>query len=249
MKKICSHLIVSFLWVGIGLVGFPVSSDATIIKNLEFNVDGVFPSSDLDIGLSNNTGQAESALYSVSGGALQQRTLAFNGNASYGFPNGFPSGGGLSAADPFSMEARVNILSIDGLGGAFFQMLDGVHRYSVFFSDNAVNVLSNSGFQSFAMDQSQFHTYRIQSEGATNEFYFYVDGVLTYTGFAAASSGSNGFNWGDGITEPGRGADADWDFVRFSQREPVAEVSAPGVSFMILAAICFLIRGRSRFAV
>ena len=235
MKKIYGRLVCPLLLSCMVMVGLPTQSHAVFIKNLEFNIDGVLPSNDPDIGLSNNTGQSESTLYSVSGGLLQQRTLAFNGNASYGFPNGLPTGGGFSAADPFSMEARVQIQTIDGLGGAFFQALDGAHRYSVFYAPNAVNVLSTSGFQTFSIDLSEFHTYRIQSEGGTNAFEFYVDDVLTYSGFAAASGGSNGFNFGDGITDPGRGADANWDFVRYSQALPTAEVSAPGASFLFLA--------------
>jgi hypothetical protein len=201
------------------------TAEAGLVKNFEFNVDGVLPSADPDMTLANNSGFPEASLYSVSGGLLQQRTISVNGNISYGVPNASLSGGTLVPTQGFSLEARLRVLDIDGLGGAFFQAFDGAHRYSVFFGPGAVQVLGATGFDAFAIDLTEFHTYRLETGANTNAFDFYIDGILTHSDVAGANSSVNGFNFGDGITDPGVGADADWDFVRFSQ--PIAETAVP----------------------
>ena len=243
--KIPNFILILSTFLVLAMTTFSRAPEAAIIKNLEFNSDGVFPSSDPQITLSNNSGQAENAIFSVSGGMLQQRTLSINGNTSHGFPNGTPSGGSISASESFSLEARVQILGIDGLGGAFFQSLDGVHRYSVFFSTAGVEVLGTSGFDVFAVDTSVFHTYRIESQGGTNAFDFYIDGIHMLNGLAAASTSLNGFNFGDGVTAPGRGADANWDFVRFSQPASEVEVPAPGMLTVMIVGVMILSRRKS----
>ena len=227
------------------LLGFTAPAGATIVKNIEFNSDGMLPSADPAISLANNTGNPETALYSVSGGVLAQRTFSVNGNASYGFPNGGLSGGGIDPSQSLSIEVRLRVGQINGLGGAFFQAFDGTHRYSVFFSPGAVQALdASSGFEAFAIDLSQFHTYRLESQGGTNAFDFYIDDALTFSGFAAATTGLNGFNFGDGITEPGAGADADWDFVRFSQ--PLAEADIPEPAALVLFTLGLACLGFAR---
>ena len=231
-----------------GFDGFGGIANAAVIKNLEFNVDGVLPSSDPDISLSNNTGNPESSLYSVSGGFLLQRSFGINGNASYGMPNGNPTGGSLTPALSLSMEARLRINQIEGLAGAFFQALDGTHRYSVFFSPGAVELETlGPGRHVISLDISEFHTYRIQSDCGTNAFDFYIDDALVFSGLAEASTGANGFNFGDGQTPAGHSADADWDFVRFSQPAAVAAVAEPmtlAISLLGLTGIASLRRRR-----
>lgn len=223
MKK--AGAVLAALVLSLVSAAFVPTAEAGLIKNFEFNVDGVLPSADPDTTVANNSGFPEASLYSVSGGLLQQRTISVNGNISYGVPNASLSGGTLDPTQGFSIEARLRILDIDGLGGAFFQALDGAHRYSVFFGPGAVQVLGATGFDAFAIDLTEFHTYRLETGANTNAFDFYIDGVLTHSDVAGANASVNGFNFGDGITNPGAGADADWDFVRFSQ--PIAETAVP----------------------
>lgn len=219
--RIRSLLIVATAIAGIGLATAP--SNAALVKNYEFNVDGVLPSADPQTSFFNNTAQPEAVLYSVSGGLLEQRTLAVNGNASYSLPNNALTGGGLSAGDSFSIEARLRVLGIGGLGGAFFQLFDGANRFSVFFDAGEVNVLGTTGWNAISLDISEFHTYRLESLGNSAAYDFYIDGALALSATASVNTSLNGFNFGDGITDPGVGANADWDYLRVSQ--PLSEVS------------------------
>lgn len=240
--RIRTLLIAASTFAGICLIVAP--SDAALVKNYEFNADGVLPSADPQTTFFNNTAQPEAALYSVSGGLLQQRTLAVNGNASYSLPNNALVGGGLSAGDSFSIEARLRILGIGGLGGAFFQLFDGANRFSVFFDAGEVNVLGTTGWNAISLDISEFHTYRLESLGNSAAYDFYIDGSLVLSATASANTSLNGFNFGDGITDSGVGANADWDYLRVSQ--PIAEVSpvpepvtalALGFGFVAFAAV------------
>ena len=228
----------------VGIIGAVVPARATIIKNYEFNIDGILPSAEPDITLANNTGNPENAIFSVSDGLLKQRTFAVNGNASYSYPNIALGGGSLDSSQSLSMEARVRILQIEGSTGAFFQVLDGTSRYRFAFTETGVELLSNGGFHQIDLDTSVFHTYRLDSGGGTSAFDFYVDNVLTYSGNAFPAGGLNGFNFGDGITESGAGADADWDFVRLSQ--PAAEASIPEPGMVIIMGFGLAYLGLTR---
>ncbi|MEK9645134.1 MAG: hypothetical protein VW547_06270 [Alphaproteobacteria bacterium] len=225
---------------------FVPTAEAGLVKNFEFNVDGVLPSAEPDTTLANKSGFPEASLYSISGGLLPQLPISVNGNISYGVPNAFLSGGTLAPTRGFSLEARLRVLDIDGLGGAFFQAFDGAHRYSAFFGPGAVQVLGATGFDAFATDLTEFHTYRLETGVNTNAFDLYIDGILTHSDVAGANSLVKGFNFGDGITDPGVGADAHRDFVRFSQ--PIAEtaVSEPDATLIFSVALIELARVRRR---
>ena len=230
-----------------------VPADATILKEFEFDVDGVLPSTDAQISLDNNTGHAEASIYSVSGGVLRQRTYAVNGYASYSYPSTSLTGGGIDPNQSFSMEARLRILQIEGSTGAYYQAFAGSYRYRFAFTETGIQLLTdNPGlFYDIAFDTSEFHTYRLDTTGTGGGFDFYIDGAIAYSGTAYTSSGINGFNFGDGITAPGAGADVDWDFVRFSQ--PAYETAVPEPGALAVFAVGLLVlatarRGRNRVA-
>ncbi|ODS31785.1 MAG: PEP-CTERM motif protein [Candidatus Scalindua rubra] len=239
-----------FLLMGILLLMLSSPVNALVIKNLEFNVDGVLPSTEPDIELFNNTGQPETLLYSVSGGLLMQRTFNVNGNASYNWPEDTLTPGTLNSAMDISMEARLQVLQIEGSAGAFFQAFDGNNRYSAFFQSTGVDLPTTTGSVTIPVNVLQFHTYRLESPGNSNALNFFIDDVLKFSGSAPAQN-VNGFNWGDGVTGAGNGADADWDFVRVSQTSPIPEpttISLLGIGLFGFGAN-YLRRARKRFQI
>jgi len=195
-----------------------------VVKLLEFDVDGVLPSADTEIALFTSGATAtESQVYSVSSGLLQQRSLAPSGTYSYVFPDTTLSGGNLDPTKNVVIEWRLRILGIEGRNGAFFDAHDGLNRYSAFFLDTGQVRLSDSTLVPIS-NISQFHTYRIESLGNSSTYRFLVDGVLRATANTDLT-GSNGFQWGDGLSSVGNGADADWDFVRVSQATALPQIT------------------------
>ncbi len=192
------------------------SVNATIIKNIEFNSAGILPSSEPDIEFFNNTTSTEVSLYSVSGGLLQQQTFSVNGSTAYLFPDITQLGGGINPGLTTIIEARLKVVDIDGLGGAYFQAFDGGNRYSAFFEPSGIALSTSTGNQSFSMDVFDFHTYRLVSSANSDALNLFVDGTLVASVTAAANS-LNGFGFGDGLTDSGNGANVEWDYVRVSQ--------------------------------
>jgi hypothetical protein len=203
-------------------VGLPPQAAAqTIVKELHFDAPGVLPSSDPEIVLHNTTGAPVTSLYSVSGGLLNQTTCAVDGNASWCWPNANLSGGTLDANRIASMEVRLRIQQVRGEAGAFFQLFDGARRCFVFFrAPDRVEVSTTSGeILAATLDLTQFHTYSLETVPFTDRIDLRIDGVFMSTYHVPAST-LNGFNWGDGHTPAGNGADADWDYVRVLQVGP-----------------------------
>jgi hypothetical protein len=210
-------------WTAMLLLG-PTSSRADILKTFEFDEDGVLPSADPEIELFTAGASAtETDVYSVSGGLLEQRTFSEDGNYSYSFPDSSLLGGGIDPTRDLVMEARLRILDIQGTDGVFFEAFDGLNRYGPLFEETGL-VFFDAGNRGPSvdltdLDLSAFHTYRVESPGGSSSFTFSVDGQIVFTGVAAASR-FNGFEWGDGLSTGGNGANVDWDFVRFAQPIP-----------------------------
>lgn len=211
----------------------PSSAQATVIKFLEFNADGVLPSAEPAIGLFTfGEGVPEPTVFSASGGLLQQRTLSNLVNYSYGFPNTDVTGGGLVPGVPFVIEARLRIVAIQGSSdfqpSAFFQAFDGANRYSVFFDEDGLILLTAGSPTILSLDVFAFHTYRLEASGIAAGFTLFVDSAAIFTGTAEARGGNNGFNFGDGgnLSRGGTtGSDVDWDFIRLAQ--PIPTVTEP----------------------
>ena len=221
---------------------------ATVIKNLEFNVDGVLPSSEPDVELFNNSGLLESNMYSVSAGLLQQRTFGIGtGNVSYQSPNVGLSLGNLDPAQTLTIEARLSVLAIEGATGAYFQAFNGIHRYQVSFSSGAVSLFNSANtYVSFPiLDLAAFHVYRLESPGNSSTMSLYVDNVLALTASAPGHT-LNGFGFGDGITASGNNANVDWDYLRVSQMPlQVPEPATFALTLIGLAGIVGLRRRRA----
>jgi hypothetical protein len=204
----------------------PLSAQAGVIKNLEFNVNGVLPSAEPDIEVFVSSG-LESARFSVAGGFLEQTTFGVGAmNASYGFPNVSLVGGGLDPTLNTIMEARLAISSIEGNSGAYIQAFDGANRYLVFFEAGGLLVSTAGGNASVPVaDISVFHTYRFESPGNSGALGVYVDNVLVYGTQATLTSPLNGFGFGDGSSSAGDNADVSWDFVRVSQEAAAGSIT------------------------
>ena len=209
------------------------SAFAGVIQQLDFTQDDVLPSAQPDIVFHNNTGSAETALYSVSAGQLHQRTIDVDGNASYLSPNASLTGGPFDATRTVSMVARVRVVSIGSganqvAGGAYFQVCDGANSLTVAFQPGGLQVPHLSGTPEFVpLDITSFHTYQLVSPGNSPEVRLFVDGVLSFSGIAPASA-LNGFDFGDGMSEHGAEADAYWDFIRVAQEDPITPTPNEG---------------------
>lgn len=215
------------------------SAPATVIKDLEFNIDGNLPSSEPDMAFYDNTGFTEGVLYTTSGGLLHQRTLNVTGSAGYAWPDVNLITGTLDPTKSLIMEARLRILSINGVGGAFFQAFDGVHRFSVFFEPNGVQIPNFNSFSFVPVDVSQFHTYMLETPGSSNIAHFYIDDNQVASVLVPVI-GLNGFDFGDGISASGNGADVDWDYIRVFQDVP--EPTSAGMALLSLLSISALSR-------
>lgn len=212
-----------------------LQAETFVIKELEFNLDGVLPSVDPDIAFS-TSGISEQSAYSVEGGFLKQRTTGVTGNMSYNAPNLQLSGNTLSSSLGTTIEARLNILDLEtevwgdnypGYG-AFFGAYDGANRYGAFFVDNGIDLRTPTGNVTVPFDHSSgFNTYRLTSPADKPEYSLYINGQHEAT-VQAQAGGLNGFNWGDGLTAGANGADVDWDYLRVYQGdEPAFRLPAP----------------------
>lgn len=191
-----------------------VAGPAQHAQSFGFEHNGVLPSADPNVSLFNNSGFLENSLYQVAGGLLQQRTRRINGNVTYQvFDQGAPIR--FSPALHTILEARLQVLAINGQAGSFFQAGDGMDGYGVWLTPNGVDVPTRSGIVSIPVDVFQFHTYRIESPANSNVVTLFIDDVQVLTDTAAGSSFFFA-NWGDGKTAAGNGADTDWAFVRFT---------------------------------
>lgn len=197
-------------------------SGQTVIKHLEFNIDGDLPSSESDIVFFDSPPVTESSVFATSGGFLEQRTFSSDGDRVYVFPNASVTGGGLDSSKSTVMEARLQVLNLvtnppQDDGGVVFQVMDGEYRYLALFTDGGVNIATPSG-QDFVPVSNIFqtHTYRLESPGGSNTLNFLVDGVLVHT-TTGLSTSLNGFDFGDAFAGSVNNADADWDYVRVSQ--------------------------------
>jgi len=200
-----------------------------VIQDLQFPAEGALPSA-CGWEFFTNTGHTESSMYAVVDGALEQRTIDVEGNASYAYPRFDSENGDLRPDVRMIMEARITIHDIDGGTGLYMQAFDGGHRYTVQwwgggFSDcdaPACAVVNTSdGHRTFPIELGQ-HTFRFESPPDSGDFEFLIDDVLVFSssedGTTAPSEDRfNLVSFGDGATPSGNGADADWDFVRIWQ--------------------------------
>ncbi len=223
-------------------------ASAAVVKNLEFNVGPVYPV------LEGYHLSGSSSVFTINGGILEQRTYGISGNYSYFFPSvdDYVSGTGpFDSSLPIVLEAKLEILNIEGLAGIYIGLADGDYRYTVKFGTDGIlygGPVSGGLFASYtdlfgeALPDGM-QTYRIETSGlGDGSFDFYVDGSLVgmHTGWSEIY---NGVDFGDGISGFGNGADANWDYLRVSQLDASSPVPEPGstvsLALLLAAPLCF----------
>jgi hypothetical protein len=212
---------------------------ADLVMNFEFDVEGQLPSANPNILFFTDSRASEESLYSVADGMLRQRTFGKIGASSH-FYGDIPPGE-LDPALDFTMEVRLRIHRIEGIAAVYFRAIDSVSAYQVWLSPMGATALTSADPIRVSLNVFDFHTYRLESPGNSDTIRFYVDGVLQGEGIADTSEITvrhfNGFDWGDGFTALGNGADADWDYLR------VTNVPEPqSLALLCLAAASLVFR-------
>lgn len=165
-------------------------------------------------------GGAFTEYYAVSGEMLRQTTSAVNDHPSFHFPSVVQTGGDFSPAKATFVEARLKVLNVAGVLGAYFDIDDGIYSYMVSFSPGGVYVgsdgIGGDSTKFIPLDTTEFHTYRLESPPNSGVLYFFYDGSLVFTTTSIPST-LNGFGFGDGFASGGNHADADWDYIEFGQ--------------------------------
>ena len=192
---------------------------------LEFDVPGTLPSASGLWGLYNATMLPETAIFSVSGGSLNQSLLAAAAGAFYYAGD---SGQPLTSLTPYAIafnsdmvvEARLRVIAGAGRH-VFVEAQDGLASYG-FAIDSTLSAFTlplapngstliypwPSGYSPTA-----WHTYRFESDASVSNMRLYVDDVLVGPAVTVgATAGGSGIRFGNAL---GLGAaDAEWDYVR-----------------------------------
>jgi len=218
-RHITHHGIVVLLLLAVIATG---SASADIVKNFEFNSDGVLPSADPEIIYLAPSGNIEADIYSVSGGVLTGDhwpggSQPIKYSEMYGV---WPTNGGISPTEPWMVEIRARVVNQEG--GAYlgaFTMWNSAFRFSIFFTETGVTVIRAATHipTNYTCDNSQWRVLRMW--GAGQYFSASVDGVL----FADNISGVNDANVLNGfflqVNPHGEGAHMEWDYMRFESGE------------------------------
>jgi hypothetical protein len=181
--------------------------------NLEFNQDGVLPSSQGLSYLADPSSLAENSVFSVSGGLLHINTFGTGAATGYQKLNAY-----VPSLD-FTLEFRMRVLPGTGPFGIDFEVSDDVSDFEFGFTDNGVFLPPPRPFLPFNTTDD-FHTYKIVSPGGSTAYELFIDGALVFSGnVAAGGDPGQRFIFGD-LT---RGADgrADIDYISYCQSAPV----------------------------
>lgn len=209
-----------------------------VVKDFQFDVDGVLPSADPEIVFFTTTGAPEASIFSVSGGLLHQAIPGSTGVSTYNWPDVAQTLGTLDPGKNLIVEARLRVPSSVGIG-AFVQVIDGAQRYQLMLQAGSALVLTTTGTASAPVDIAQFHTFRIESPANSAAVRVFIDGALVITDLAPASS-LNGFAWGDGFFPINNSGDAEWDHLKVEQTPYCAPDCEQDFDLDIFDYLCFL---------
>ncbi len=213
------------------------TASAAIVKNFEFNSNGVLPSDDSEIVFTATAGVVEADVFSVAGGMLSGHYVGGNSYPiTYAYPNasnGYPTNGGISPSDPWLVEIRARVQ--ENRGGTF-TLYNGNRRFSISFTATGVRVIRSQAvaYVDHACDTTQWHVLRMWSDNGST-FSASVDGVV----FAENQNGVNDANIKNGffirLNPHSEAAQVQWDYVRFESGENA--VAVEGVSFGEIKAL------------
>jgi hypothetical protein len=204
------------------LPGRVVVSSATLPRtidrciNLEFEQDGVLPSSQGFTYTASPASVAESSVFSVSGGMLHLNTLGTGAAAYYQLPNAY------DPSQDFTLELRMKVFPETGVFGVDFEVSDNVTDFEFGFDSSGIRLPPPPNSRPlFPFDPTDnFHTYKIFSPGGTAVYHFFIDGVLVASNAVSGGDPSGRLLFGDGTLSGGDGR-ADIDYIRYCQSAPV----------------------------
>lgn len=191
------------------------------LVSLDFDQDGILPSSQGLSYFSDPTGIAESTVFSVGGGLLSIDTFSTGGTAGYQLLNAF------DPALNFELEFRMKVYPGTGTFGIDFEVSDSVSDFEFGFADNGITLPPGPSGRPFLPFNTtdDFHTYRVFSPGGVSGYHFFIDGVLVFSG-AVVPGGDPGQRFIFGDLTGGANGRADLDFIRYCQSPPAC-VPAP----------------------
>lgn len=183
--------------------------------DLEFNQEGILPSTQGLTYISNPSDVLESSIFSVSGGALHLNSLGTGAAAYYILP---------SAYDPsqdFILEFRMKVYPGTSVFGIDFNVSDAVNDFEVGFADNGIYLPPPPNSRPFLTfnTSDDFHVYKLSSLAGTATYQLFVDNVLIASNIVSGGDPNNSFFFGDGSLSGGDGQ-ADIDYVRYCQSDP-----------------------------
>ena len=194
--------------------------------NLEFNQDGVLPSSQGFTYSATPSATPEGSVFTVSGGLLHLNTVGIPAAAGYLLPNGY---------DPnldFTLEFRMQVFAGTDPFGVDFEVSDIAtdKDFEFGFVPAGIFLPPPPGARPFLPFNTAdgFHTYKVFSPGGTHIYQLFIDGVLVSS--RAVSGGDPGqqrFIFGD-LTLGGDGR-ADIDYIHYCQSAPVCTPPPAGM--------------------
>lgn len=180
--------------------------------DLEFEQDGVLPSSQGFTYTASPAGIAENSVFSVSGGLLHLNTLGTGAAAYYQLPNAY------DPSEDFTFEIRMKVFPETGIFGMDFEVSDNVTDYEFGFDSSGIRLPpppNSRPFFPFDATNS-FHTYTVFSPGGTGIYHFFIDGVLVASNSVSGGDPGGRLYFGDGTLTGGDGR-ADIDYVKYCQ--------------------------------
>lgn len=217
------HLLPALL---LASAGTALPAAAQVSKILDFDVEGALPSDDPEIAFRNQFAPGNEVAFSQSGGLLVGNSLpSVNNYITYAYPNATITGGGLSASEPFWIEARVRLVESNNNGNpnkrfGGLTVWNGNRRFTIYHVADAIRFDhgGSPGFSEVAADVTQFHVFRI--EGLGSHYDAFVDGVMVGENLTAPVASGNGFEFQ--LSGSDAGAHVEWDYVHFHSGAPVS---------------------------
>ncbi len=194
--------------------------------SLEFNADGVLPSSlGFQYVTGGNPGQPtsgapEATVFSVSDGLLHMNTAALGPNMGFAY---YEKAGLFDPTKDLLIEMRLALYADSAREFHIMARAQDLTYAGLVFENGQMIVLrDHPPYPQFPVVDTGFHTYRIYYRAATRRYEVFVDGVQLGGAETLTNTGAppNLFLFGDGGGSPGGNGRADIDYIRFQNPPP-----------------------------